>query len=385
MRNFPINLESKLKKREQEDALRSLPAKSNLVDFSSNDYLGFATNDSLFANTFQLLLNKNVAHNGATGSRLISGNHSLYNDLEFDLVTFFKSDSALVFNSGYDANLGFFSAVPQREDIILFDALMHTSIRDGILLSNAKSYKFNHNSIADLEDKLSQATSKDFNGEVYVVTESVFSMDGDSPDIDALLKFTKKNDYHLVIDEAHAIGVFGAQGEGMVQQNKAYKDVFARIVSFGEAMGCYGAAILGSDRLKKYLINFSRNFIYTTALPPHAVATINAAFKFVVASEGESERKRLTENIKLFKSKAKDLKLQDLFLPSNSAIQCCLIPGNGQVKKVTAKLQDKGFNVKAILAPTVQEGEERLRFCLHSYNSKEEIGLVLQILASCIK
>ncbi|WP_291864982.1 8-amino-7-oxononanoate synthase [Maribacter sp.] len=385
MRNFPSNLDAKLKKREQEDALRSLPTNGNLVDFSSNDYLGFATNDTLYANTFQLLLNKGISHNGATGSRLISGNHNLYKDLEVDLPAFFKSDSALVFNSGYDANLGFFSAVPQRGDIILFDELIHASIRDGILLSNAKNYKFKHNSLADLEEKLSQAISKEFTGEVYIVTESIFSMDGDSPDIDALLKFTKKKGCHLVVDEAHAIGVFGTQGEGLVQQNKAYKEVFARIVTFGKAMGCHGAAVLGSERLKVYLINFSHSFIYTTGLPPHSVATIMAAFRFVTSNQGIEARKLLLGNIRHFKNKAKDLKLQTIFLPSDSAIQCCLIPGNENVKKVAAKLQDKGFNVKAILSPTVPEGEERLRFCLHAQNSKEEIGLVLQILSGCLK
>lgn len=385
MRNFPSILNKKLKKRKQEGALRSLPVSSNLVDFSSNDYLGFATNEKLYANTFQLLLNKGVSHNGATGSRLISGNHNLYQDLETDLALFFKSDSALVFNSGYDANLGFFSAIPQRGDIILFDALIHASIRDGILLSNAKSYKFNHNSIVDLEEKINQATQKDFNGEIYIVTESIFSMDGDSPDIDALIKFSKKNGFHLIIDEAHAVGIFGAQGEGLVQQNKAYKDVFARIVTFGKAFGSHGAAVLGSEQLKEYLVNFSRSFIYTTALPPHTVATIIAAVKFVTDEDGEKARKDLIEKIELFNKKVKDLKLQDLFIPSNSAIQSCLIPGNGKVKKVAGKLQEKGFNVKAILAPTVQEGQERLRFCIHSHNSKEEIGLVLQILASFIK
>ncbi|WP_298504134.1 pyridoxal phosphate-dependent aminotransferase family protein [uncultured Maribacter sp.] len=385
MCNFPSNLGTKLKKRELEDALRSLPSNGNLVDFSSNDYLGFATNDTLYANTFQLLLNKGISQNGATGSRLISGNHNLYKDLEYDLSTFFKVESALVFNSGYDANLGFFSAVPQREDIILFDEFIHASIRDGILLSNAKKYKYKHNDLIDLEEKLSQALSKEFTGEVYVVTESIFSMDGDSPDIDALLSFTKKNKCHLVIDEAHAIGVFGKNGEGLVQQHKACKDVFARIVTFGKAMGCHGAAVLGSEKLKEYLVNFSRSFIYTTGLPPHSVGTITAAFKFIVESEGVEARKRLLENVVHFKKKAKDLKIQALFLPSNSAIQCCLIPGNENVKKVAGKIQDKGFNVKAILSPTVPEGEERLRFCLHAQNSKEEIGLVLQILSGCLK
>ncbi len=385
MCNFPSILDKKLKKRKQEDALRSLPLPGNLVDFSSNDYLGLATNETLYANTFQLLLNKGVSHNGATGSRLISGNHNLYLDLEADLASFFKSDSALVFNSGYDANLGFFSAIPQRGDIILYDALIHASIRDGILLSNAKSYKFSHNNIKDVEETFNKATAKDFKGEVYIVTESIFSMDGDSPDIEALIKFSKKKSAHLIIDEAHAVGVFGEQGEGLVQQNKAYKDVFARIITFGKALGCHGAAILGSEQLKEYLVNFSRSFIYTTALPPHAVATITAAVKFIEEEEGKIARKNLKEKIDLFKNKVKELKLQDLFIPSNSAIQCCLITGNGKVKKIADKLQEKGFNVKAILAPTVQEGEERLRFCIHSYNSKEEIGLVLQILANSIK
>ena len=139
------------------------------------------------------------------------------------------------------------------------------------------------------------------------------------------------------------------------------------------------------NSLKEYLINFSRSFIYTTALSPHSVATIIAAFNFLVSSNGKHKRDALKENIDFLKSKVKTLKLQELFLPSVSAIHCCLIPGNEKVKEVADKLKAKGFNVKAILAPTVKEGEERLRFCLHSYNSKEEIGLVLQILARLIK
>ena len=385
MHNFPSTLEAKLKKREQEDALRALPTKSDWVDFSSNDYLGFANSDTLYANTFQLLLNKGISQNGATGSRLISGNHNLYNDVEAALVAFFEAESALVFNSGYDANLGFFSAVPQRGDIILFDALIHASIRDGILLSNAKSYKFAHNDLEDLEEKLTKNSSKDFAGEVYVVTESVFSMDGDTPNIDAFIKFTKKNKCHLIIDEAHAVGVFGTHGEGLVQNSHTHQDVFARIVTFGKAMGCHGAAILGSKRLKEYLVNFSRSFIYTTGLPPHSLATIQAALAFTTTTDGINAREHLVANINYFKAKVQELKLQVLFLSSASSIQSCIIPGNEQVKKVAHKLQDKGFHVKAILSPTVPAGEERLRFCLHSENTKEEIGLVLQLLKGFLK
>ncbi len=388
MSDFPKKLEVKLKQREQDKAYRVLPSKTNLIDFSSNDYLGFAKNETLYANAFQLLLNRGITQNGATGSRLISGNHALYFELETLLSKLFKTESALVYNSGYDANVGFFSAVPQRGDIIFFDELVHASIRDGILLSNAKSFKFKHNSLSDLEDKVANVVegfSKDFTGEVYVVTESVFSMDGDTVNIDDLINLCTKQNFRLVIDEAHAIGVFGKNGEGLAQQSKNHEKVFARIATFGKGMGCHGAAIVGSKRLTDYLVNFSRSFIYTTGLPPHTVGTLISAFKFITSAEGKSSKNRLQENIDFFKEKLEYFKLKKLFISSNSAIQSCIIPGNTSVKKAALKLQEKGFNIKAILSPTVPKGEERLRFCLHSYNSQEEITLLLQILKSILK
>ncbi len=388
MSDFPEKLEIKLRQREEDKAYRELSSKTNLIDFSSNDYLGFAKNETLYANAFQLLLNKGIAENGATGSRLISGNHQLYFELETLLSKLFETESALVYNSGYDANVGFFSTVPQRGDVILFDELVHASIRDGILLSNAKSFKFKHNSITDLKEKAAkvvQSFSGDFTGEIYIVTESVFSMDGDTVNIADLITFSRKHNFRLVIDEAHAIGVFGKNGEGLIQQNRMHEYVFARIATFGKGLGCNGAAILGSKRLTEYLVNFSRSFIYTTGLPPHTVATIISAFKFITSPEGESAKHTLQESIDFFKEKLVYFKLQKLFISSNSAIQSCVIPGNTRVKKAALKLQEKGFNIKAILSPTVPKGEERLRFCLHSYNSQEEIMLLLQILASILK
>ncbi len=381
MQKLPTNLQQKIAKRTKEKALRSLEKTAGLIDFSSNDYLGFAHNETLFSKTFQLLLTENVAQNGATGSRLISGNHKLYPQLEQLLVHFHESESALVFNSGYDANIGFFGSVPQRDDIVFYDEHIHASIRDGIKMGNAKSYKFKHNDIEDLESRCKTEQDRSATQTViYVVTESVFSMDGDTPDLKALTSFCTKKGYCLVVDEAHALGVMGPKGEGVVQQLGLQNEVFARIITFGKAMGCHGAAILGASALKEYLINFARSFVYTTGLTPHTVATIISAYGYL-QNEGIFEIKRLQDNLVFFKEKYRALGLEKYFIPSSSAIQSCIVEGNVKVLKISKTLLDKGFYVKAIRSPTVPEGKERLRFCLHSTKSKEEIGLVLELLS----
>lgn len=383
MSTIPDKLHQKLKNRVKDNSLRSLGNTASKVDFSSNDYLGFARNETIFSKTFQSLLNHNIAENGATGSRLLSGNHELYTVLEQKLEKFHDTEAALVFNSGYDANVGFFSAVPQRGDIIFYDEHIHASIRDGIGMSHAKSYKYSHNDLSALQAKI-ETTHGDLDTEkdtvVYVVTESVFSMDGDIPDLKAFTKFCIAKGYRLIVDEAHAIGVLGKKGEGYVQDLKLQKNIFARIVTFGKAMGAHGAAILGSADLKQYLINFSRSLIYSTGLPPHGVATIISAYTYL-EEEGQVERQELADKLKYFKEKVKKLKLEKYFVHSGAAIQSCIVPSNNKVKIVSEKLNDKGFDVKAILPPTVPEGQERLRFCVHSYNAKEEIGLVLELLS----
>ncbi|MBQ4913112.1 aminotransferase class I/II-fold pyridoxal phosphate-dependent enzyme [Maribacter sp. MMG018] len=386
MSDFPNKLQRKLDKRYNENSIRQLGESSSLVDFSSNDYLGFANNEELFSKTFQLLLNKNIAQNGATGSRLLSGNYPLFSELEKMLAEFHNVENALVFNSGYDANIGFFGAVPQRGDFVFYDEWIHASIRDGLLMTHAKSYKFSHNDLTDLKKKITtilQSKTDHVDSEIYVVTESVFSMDGDSPDLKELVRFCKTNAYRLVIDEAHAVGVFGDTGQGLVQELGLQNHVFARLVTFGKAMGVHGAAILGENRLKEYLVNFARSFIYSTALAPYSTVSIVSAYDFLV-NEGNSERQQLKENIRFFKEEVKKKKLNSHFIESDSAIQSCILPSNDMVKSVSDKLAIKGFDVKAILSPTVPQGTERLRFCIHSYNSKEELGLVLQLLSTYI-
>ena len=376
MKSLPKKLEEKLNIRKSTNALRSLPKDTiKKVDFISNDYLGLAKSEILFEKTHQILLANNLKHNGSTGSRLISGNHKLYKDLENQLSQFYDSQDALVYNSGYNANIGLFASVPQRNDIVLFDEFIHASIRDGISMGIAKHFKFKHNSIEDLERKLNKFATQYEN--IYVVTESVFSMDGDSPDIKKLISSCLKYKARLIIDEAHAVGIMGENFNGLVKAEKC----FAKIITFGKALGTHGAAILCKTDLKEYLVNFSRSFIYTTALSPHTIASIKVAHESLDTKKIDS----LTSNIKYFKSLTRELNLHDLFISSNSAIQSCIIRGNDNVKTIAIKLMSQGFDVKAILHPTVPKNEERLRFCLHSYNTEKEIYDLLQQLVIFVK
>ncbi|MRX40737.1 aminotransferase class I/II-fold pyridoxal phosphate-dependent enzyme [Flavobacterium sp. LC2016-23] len=371
---LPENLIHKLENRKQNNSLRQLPSFNNLVDFSSNDYIGFSKSESVFKQAHHYLIENDIIQNGATGSRLISGNHSLYQIAELFIADFHGSESALIFNSGYDANVGFFSAVPQRNDVILYDELSHASIRDGIVLSNAKSYKFNHNDFEDLE----RLVVKFPDTTIYIVTETVFSMDGDSPNLEELVALSEKYNCFLVVDEAHALGVFGDRGEGLMQYLQLHNRIFARIMTFGKGLGCHGAAVLGSSDLKQYLVNFARSFIYTTGLSPHSVSTILTAYQHLETEKETIEK--LRQNIVFFNQQKNILGLKPMFVRSKSAIQSAIVPGNENVKQLAGQLQDKGFDVKPILSPTVPEGQERLRFCIHSYNSEEEINQILELL-----
>lgn len=378
MKKLPEILFNKLNVRLQNNALRKLPQETDLVDFASNDYLGFSNSKLIFDTTHQYLLEHNQIQNGATGSRLLSGNHSIYKTAEEYIAQFHQVPAALIFNSGYDANVGFFSAVPQKGDLILYDELCHASIRDGIQLSNAKAYKFQHNDLEDLERLLVRNSEKT----IYIVTESVFSMDGDTPNLEELVQLAEKHDAYMVVDEAHALGVLGDKGEGLVQSLHLQDIVFARIMTFGKGLGCHGAAILGSQELKSYLVNFARSFIYTTGLSPHSVATILMAYQQL--EKATYSQQQLKNNIAHFNQEKNRLSLKPLFVFSKSAIQSAIIPGNEKVKSIAHQLQSKGFDVKPILSPTVPEGQERLRFCLHSYNSENEITQLVQLLSNCI-
>ncbi|MGA9269512.1 MAG: aminotransferase class I/II-fold pyridoxal phosphate-dependent enzyme, partial [Lutimonas sp.] len=247
---FPEGLSRKLSVRQNKGTLRTLQTQEDLIDFFSNDYLGFASDPTLDPEREGKLLSP-FRSNGSTGSRLISGNSRAHEELERALADFFRAESALLFNSGYDANIGLLSAVLQRQDSIFFDRLSHASIRDGISLSSASSYGFEHNDLSDLQKKLSKGRSK--TGQNYVIVESVYSMDGDEAPLKELTEYCRSENLYLIVDEAHSTGVIGSDGSGSITSLGLEKDVFARLHTFGKALGCHGAAVLGSETLRTYL------------------------------------------------------------------------------------------------------------------------------------
>jgi 8-amino-7-oxononanoate synthase len=266
------------------------------------------------------------------------------------------------------------AAVAQRGDIILYDALSHASIRDGVRLSFATAYSFAHNDIADLEAKLKLHT-QGLSGQIFVVTESVFSMDGDVAPVPAMAQLCRQYDAHLVIDEAHAIGVLGDKGEGLVQFHELHHAVFARIFTYGKAPGTHGAAVCGSEKLKSFLVNFSRSFIYTTALPESAVRAINATYDVFPAMQ--QERKILGELIASFQS----AKLPYQMLKSSTPIQGVIVSGNTEAKQLASRLQENGLDIRPILYPSVPKGLERLRISLHAFNTPEQLQLLISQLS----
>ncbi len=367
----------KLEGRRLSGSLRSLPSRTDLIDFSSNDYLGFSRNEQLFELVLERL-KTSQANNGSTGSRLLSGNFSFHEALETELAEFFQAEGALLFNSGYDANIGLLSSVPQRGDRIFYDEFSHASIRDGIRLSHAKAFGFKHNDLADLQQKIKGTNAA---GEVFVVVESVYSMDGDQAPLKELCHLSEILDFKLIVDEAHATGVYGPKGQGMVVEQELGPYVFARIHTFGKALGCHGATVAGDRFLIQYLVNFARSFIYTTAMPLHAVLTIQFALDLLSSTK---ERDILTGKISFFKEMISHFKLQNIFIGSASPIQSAVIASPQRVKEVTGKLKEHRFDAKPILSPTVPLGKERIRFCIHSYNTYDEIQEVLFLLSTFV-
>lgn len=353
-----------LEKREEQDLLRKLSLVHKRVDFTSNDYLGFARSTELYT-MIEEKISGSAKRVGSGGSRLLSGNSREAEELETFLAKYHNSESALVFNSGYDANIGLFSSIAKKDDTLLYDELVHASIHDGIRLSRADSFPFLHNDLTHLEERLKKSK-----GNIFVAVESVYSMDGDCAPLKEISALCKKYHANLIVDEAHATGVFG---KGLVQDLKIEDDVFARIHTFGKALGCHGAVVLGSNILKKYLVNYARSFIYTTALPLHSLISIECAYELL--SKSENIQHKLHSTISYFREKIKG---SGEWLDSVSAIQSLVVPGNSEVKKLCKKIQQKDMDVRPILSPTVPKGKERIRVCLHSYNTKEEIDLLMR-------
>lgn len=352
-------IQQKLNARQQAGSYRQLKPQSGLIDFCSNDYVGFARSNKLAQLIEEEIGRNKTALNGSTGSRLLAGNTQYAEALEQLIASYHSAEAALLFNSGYDANLGLLSSLPQRGDTVLHDELAHASIIDGIRLSHAKRQSFKHNNLDDLEQRL-----KNTQGICYVVVESVYSMDGDQAPLTAIAQLVAQYHAELIVDEAHAFGVWG---KGLVNALKLEDKVLARVITFGKALGCHGAVVLGSRLLTQYLINFARSFIYTTAAPFHQLAAIKMGYELLDVSQYTIDD--LQAKIGLYNT----LMHGNTVHNSTSAIQTIIVSGNYQTKLVAEKLQDTGLDVRPILSPTVAEGSERLRICLHSFNTNNEI------------
>ncbi|MVM32397.1 aminotransferase class I/II-fold pyridoxal phosphate-dependent enzyme [Spirosoma sp. HMF4905] len=362
--------------------LRQLRTADGLVDFCSNDYLGFARSAELKAAIQQADVAQTRARTGATGSRLLAGQTILANVVEEELARFYGTEAALIFNSGYDANLGLLSCLPRLEDILLTDELIHASMIDGARLSYATRHRFRHNDLADVEDKLKLAQESRKNGQIFVAVESVYSMDGDVAPLCELADLCDRYDAALIVDEAHATGLYGPNGEGLVAALELQDRVFARVHTFGKALGVHGAAVVGPTVLRDYLINFARPFIYTTALPPHSLLAIRCAH--VYATTNTDNRTQLYKRLTYFRQRVNELLPDAAWTNSQSPIRCLLVPGNDQARYVAAQAQAAGLDVRAILSPTVPAGQERLRLCIHAFNTHDEIDRLLMILQTAL-
>ena len=372
-KTFDSYLNIQLVKREVDNAVRTLSDYSHLIDFCSNDYLGFANSQRLKdAIDIELLKIKQIK-TGSTGSRLITGNSDYTVFVENYIAKYHEAEAGLIFNSGYDANIGLFSSIPQRGDTIIYDELIHASIRDGIRLSWADSFSFKHNDIKDLQTKIKKAK-----GKIFVAVESVYSMDGDIAPLVQIAGVCENNVACLIVDEAHSTGIYGNKGEGLVVQLGISDKVYARVHTFGKALGVHGAIVLGSDILRTFLINFARSFIYTTAIPPSSIASIKASYSLL--EYNQDGQAHLQELIAYFIEQSKKIK-GSYFLSENTPIQSLILPGNGLVKEIATNIRLKGYDVRAIMSPTVPKGKERIRICIHSFNTKNQIDELVYLLA----
>jgi len=365
---FDQYLQQKLDDKNAAGTLRTLVHTNNSVDFSSNDYLGFAQSGLLNIDE------KNTLPSGATGSRSITGNSALAEETEQLIAKFHNREAALIFNSGYTANVGLFSCIAAKGDTFISDEYIHASIIDGMRLSYANRLRFKHNDLADLEKKLQAAT-----GKKIVAIESIYSMDGDEAPLIEIAALCKKNDALLIVDEAHATGVYGNKGDGLVCKYSLENEVYACIHTFGKAIGLHAAAITGSQVLRTFLINQARSFIYTTALPPQNYLQIQRSYQLLPSGQ----RSALNAMVEYFRQNITANK-QINFIDSHSPIQGIMIGDNFATKALANHLVEKGFFVRPILSPTVPIGKERIRICIHSFNTEEQINELVKAIIQFI-
>jgi len=370
---FPIDADYKkfLEKRSEKGLLRTFGQIRDFgkVDFYTNDYLGLCQNPAILPDLQNELENGSF---GASGSRLVSGQSTHLEALESDCRIFFRSEASIFFPNGYLANLALLSAMASRHDTILYDEQCHVSLKDGIRLSFAEKFSFGHNDVNALEQKL-----KISKGRKFVVIEAIYSMDGDQAPLTEIVELAQKYEAHIIVDEAHSTGTVGRNGEGLCISLGLESKIWARIYTFGKALGASGGLLAINETTQKYLVNKSHPLIYSTAPMPPQTIICRHQLAFLI-NNGERV-KALQSNIDFWNKlnfQTKNRVSQNV----SSPVQYYLFPGNKEVLKLAKCLQDADFQIKAMLSPTVKEGTERLRISLHSFNSEAQIESLIRFI-----
>jgi len=360
--------------------LASLEARSQLrrlgrmegINLCSNDYLGLSTDPRLGEAVAAAL--EAGAPVASTGSRLLSGNAAAWEDLESQFARFIGTEAALFFSSGYAANLGLLGAILQPDDIVFSDESNHASLIDGIRLARARKVIFPHLDLNFLEDALREGTGS--LGRKFIVVESLFSMEGDRAPLANLLSLAERFGAELIVDEAHATGVYGPRGRGLVAAANSTGRVLASVYTCGKALASAGAFVCGSEILTQYLVNHARTFIFSTALPPYFAAQISKAVE--IAAESEAQRRRLESLSVFLRTQLKDAGFD--IGTSDTQIVPVLLGGNETAVHYAEELCRQGFAVRAIRPPTVPEGHSRLRLSVTTKHSEEVLDRLAKAL-----
>jgi 8-amino-7-oxononanoate synthase len=345
------------------------------ISFCSNDYLGLANHPEVIA---AFKHGTDCYGVGSGASHLVSGHSVAHHQLEKELALFTGRDRALLFSSGYMANLGVITALCNKGDYIFEDKLNHASLIDAGLLSGARFQRYLHSDMESLEKYL----QKNVGGNKLVVTDAVFSMDGDIAALPDLVHIAQKHEAWLIADDAHGFGVLGKNGAGCAEAFSLTQQQLPILIgTLGKALGTFGAFVAGSDALIENLIQFSRTYIYTTALPPAIAEATRMSLKLV--QQENWRREKLNNNIQYFRACAKTLQLD--LMKSDTAIQPVVIGGNAEVMRINKYLEEKYFLVGAIRPPTVPEGTARLRITLCAEHTHDEIDQLLVALQGALR
>lgn len=345
------------------------------INLSSNDYLGLST-DPRLARAITVALEGGSAV-ASTGSRLLSGNSPEWERVESDFARFIGTEAALFFSSGYAANLGLLGAILRPDDVVFSDESNHASLIDGIRLSRARKVIFPHLDLDFLEDALRKS---DAAGRKFIVVESLFSMEGDRAPIAELLSLADRFGAELIVDEAHATGVFGPRGRGLVAAANGNARVLASVHTCGKALASAGAFVCGSETLKQYLVNRARTFIFSTALPPYFAAQIAKAVEIAGDADAERERLQVLSNFLRERLRAAGFDTGT----SDSQIVPVLLGGNDTAIRYADALQRQGFAVRPIRPPTVPEGTSRLRLSVTAKLSEEVLDRLVKVLVGTL-